>query len=178
MKKIIFITLIAACAAMGVSSCMNGDYDANPAGVATGTNPLVPVTPANNGSNLPSYYSWTGTDPLSAKIDGTGYTATVAVATLVGANLQVQASGDGKTFTITFPGSTANGVVLPLSSATVTTVSYTEGTDSYSSSMGTGGGVYIEENDASHVKGKFFANVKSAGGGTKSITDGFFNINK
>ncbi len=50
MKKILFISAFAACAAMGLSSCMNGDYDANPDTVNTGGNPLTPVNPGNGGS--------------------------------------------------------------------------------------------------------------------------------
>ena len=41
MKKILFTFLFAACAAMGLSSCMNGDYDANPLNANSNANPLL-----------------------------------------------------------------------------------------------------------------------------------------
>ena len=41
MKKILFASLFAGCAAIGLSSCMNGDYDADPTGTASGKNPLL-----------------------------------------------------------------------------------------------------------------------------------------
>src|SRR6185295_11405286 len=46
MKKVFFTSLFAACAAMGLSSCMNGDYDANPNANNSTANPLL-----NNGGN-------------------------------------------------------------------------------------------------------------------------------
>lgn len=41
MKKVFFASLFAACAAFGLSSCMNGDYDATPNSNNGGANPLA-----------------------------------------------------------------------------------------------------------------------------------------
>lgn len=40
MKKVLFTSLFLAAAAMGLSSCMNGDYDATPDADTGGDNPL------------------------------------------------------------------------------------------------------------------------------------------
>jgi hypothetical protein len=41
MKKFLFSSLFAACAAMGLSACMNGDYDATPNSNNASPNPLA-----------------------------------------------------------------------------------------------------------------------------------------
>lgn len=41
MKRLLFSVLFAACAAVGFSSCMNGDYDADPDTANTAPNPLA-----------------------------------------------------------------------------------------------------------------------------------------
>lgn len=181
MKKILLTSLIAACASFSLSSCMNGDYDANPAGTASGTNPLTPPSTGGGGggTSSPSFYSWNGTDPISAKIDGTGYQASVSSAQEVSNTYVVQGSDGSKTMTITFPNTSANGSIQPLSQSSITIVGYTEGADMYVSNIAGGSGsVYIMENDATHVKGKFVATLKAASGATKNITEGYFNVDK
>jgi hypothetical protein len=59
----------------------------------------------------------------------------------------------------------------------VATVSLSDGGD-FLSALGSGGGLFIEENDASHIKGKFAANLKSSGGASKNVTEGYFNFTK
>lgn len=49
MKRLLFTTMIAACAAMGLSGCISGDYDANPDGTVSGTNPLNPPSSGGGG---------------------------------------------------------------------------------------------------------------------------------
>src|SRR5690606_31645003 len=82
MKKILFTSLIAACAAMGLSGCISGDYDANPDGTTSGANPLNPPGSGGSGGSGGGGgtggsgntggpgFNWSGTDPWSAKVDG------------------------------------------------------------------------------------------------------------
>ena len=174
MKKILFTSLFAACAAMSLSSCMNGDYDANPAVAASGTNPL------NTGNNNTSSnsFNWTGTDPMSVKMDGTAMQATSGTAVNLNGLLVIQGQfGSGKVIQIQIPTSTATGATVAFSGNSGLT--YFEGTTGFTSALGTGGSVYVTENDATHCKGKFYANVKDPIGGTShSITEGYFNITK
>jgi hypothetical protein len=178
MKKILFISAFAACAAMGMSSCMNGDYDANPDTVNTGGNPLTPVNPGGGGgnSNDPAYYSWNGTDPVSAKIDGAAYQATGAMALDLSGIITLQASGGGKMVQVMFPSATANGTILECNSTSTNIITVD---NNYTSATGSGGKIYVIENDATHCKGKFFGNLKMiSGGGNMDVTEGYFNVTK
>jgi hypothetical protein len=177
MKKFLFASLFAACAAMGLSSCMNGDYDADPTNVINGNNPLNPTNPTGGGGNPndPSYYSWSGTDPVSAKIDGTAYQATGASAMDISGITLVQANDGSQMVQVSFPSTTANNTILDCSSTS--TNFFTVG--SFTTATGTGAKIYVMENDASHCKGKFFGNVKDiSGGGSKDVTEGWFNVTK
>ena len=71
MKKILFISAFAACAAMGLSSCMNGDYDANPLTVNSGGNPLIPINPG--GGSTPGVAA---KGEIRFRLNGSNYTLT------------------------------------------------------------------------------------------------------
>jgi hypothetical protein len=190
MKKVLFSTLFAACAAMGLSSCMNGDYDANPNGVNSGTNPLSqPNTGGSGGTggggggitgnfNDAAYYSWTGTDPLSVKINGTLHQATGASVLDMGGIIGITATGNGKTVSLSLPSGAANGSIHTLSSSSIATVTLQDGS-TYYSPTGSGGAIYVMENDNTHIKGKFVANVKVlSGSDNRNLTEGYFNATK
>ncbi|MEO6831048.1 MAG: DUF6252 family protein [Chitinophagaceae bacterium] len=49
MKKLLFSALFLSTIALGFSSCMNGDYDANPLTTNTTINPIKPVGGSGNG---------------------------------------------------------------------------------------------------------------------------------
>src|SRR4051812_32605045 len=78
MKKVLFTSLFAACAAMGLSSCMNGDYDATPNANNGTTNPLA----NNNGGGGGG--GGTSGGSITCKIDGTSYTFTQATYNMIG----------------------------------------------------------------------------------------------
>jgi hypothetical protein len=67
MKKVLFASLFAACASIGLSSCMNGDYDANPNGTNSGANPLNTGGTGGTGGGG-------ATGNITCKVDGTTYT--------------------------------------------------------------------------------------------------------
>lgn len=70
MKKFFLYTFLLAGLGFGVTGCNNGDYDADPdTNYASGVNPLNPVGGMNTSFN------WSGTDPMSAEINGNAWTA-------------------------------------------------------------------------------------------------------
>ncbi len=184
MKKIIFTSLFAAFAAAGLSSCMNGDYDANPTVTATGTNPLTPVNTGGGGGGGNNSFNWNGTDPMSAKINGTGWQATdITFAPSVnGLPEAVVGNGPNNTaITVYIPeNAAANSVTNFNSSITASWSANTMGgaDDVYGAAFGSGGAVQILENDATHVKGKFYFNAKNLSGGAVTVTEGYFNATK
>src|SRR4051812_14009784 len=101
MKKILFASFFAASAAMGFSSCMNGDYDANPNSVNSGTNPLQ----NNNGGGGSGGSSGGATGSITAKVDGTSYTFTQANYNVIGNMYTVAGAStdgtDGRTISLT-----------------------------------------------------------------------------
>lgn len=183
MKKILYTSLFAACAAMSLSSCMNGDYDANPATANTGSNPLN--TGGSGGSGGGSSFNWSGTDPLSAKIEGASYTGTSASFISNGSGpIQydaVSSTLNGGVIVVGFPKDAAPGTYT--SNATGTGINYSVVEDGVnngyvSNAFGGSGQIQITENDASHVKGKFFGTLKSSAGKSKAFTEGYFNVTK
>jgi len=182
MKRVLFTTMIAACAAMGISGCMSGDYDANPDGTVSGTNPLNPPGSGGGGGGG-NNFNWSGTDPMSVKIDGTDFLPAAAIFgnTTVGPfNFDyVQGSSGSDQFMVGFPANATPGTYTFNSSgvaASYTTVENGMPT-AYVTSLGGSGAVQILENDATHVKGKFYG-VGKAAGGSKNFTQGYFNVSK
>lgn len=179
MKKFLVASLFAASAAMGLSSCMNGDYDANPATNNSGGNPLNP-----GGGSGGSNFDWSGTAPMSVKLDGNAWgPGNVSYMPSVGGlPAQVFAINNSEQLIIAFPETTAPNTVVAFSSSNF--ASYTTDMNSsdistkYTASLGSGGAVQILENDASHVKGKFYFNAKNTSGGSKNITEGYFDVTK
>ena len=180
MKRILLASVFAACASMGLSSCMNGDYDANPKGTNTGQNPLNPPGGGNNNS-----FNWSGTAPMSAKVDGTGWNANTGSYLPPGSGLPASVMALG-------PNNSAIGVMFPETIAPNTIINF-DGTNNgsytpditssdpnakYNASMGSGGSLQILENDASHIKGKFYFNAKNPAGTTVNITEGYFDVTK
>ena len=183
MKKILFSILIAASASAGFSSCMNGDYDANPGGVVNGNNPLNP--PGSGGGGGGGSFNWNGTDPMSAKVDGNAWQAasTTYVPSIMGFPASVTGTGPNNTaILINIPdNAAANSVTSFGSSVTASWSANTVGgnpNDVYGAALGSGGSVQILENDATHVKGKFFFNAKNSSGTAVNVTEGYFTATK
>lgn len=179
MKKFLVATVFAATAAMGLTSCMNGDYDANPVTSNTGGNPLNP-----GGGTGGSKFDWSGTAPMSVKLDGNAWgPGNVSyLPSIAGLPAQVFAINNSEEIIIMFPETTAPNTVLTFDNTNIG--SYTSDMNSgdistkYTAAMGSGGAVQILENDASHVKGKFYFNAKNSSGGAKNITEGYFDVTK
>ncbi len=180
MKKRILAASILFCTAATITSCNNGAYDANPDTNFSSTgNPLKDTTQnGGGGGGSNSKFDWTGTDPLSAKVNGTAFQATTGSANSSSGFFIISGSqGIDGTISFSIPESTGAGSTFTLTSSNSAT--YTENfTDVYSSALGGGGAVKVLENDATHIKGLFYFSGKSPSGVTKTITEGYFNVTK
>ena len=181
MKKILFASLIAAFASILFTSCNNGVYDADPTTTNSNGNPLNPGGNGNGGSS----FNWTGTDPMSAKINGTAWQATSIsyVPGMAGLPAFVTGSGPNNSSILVYipDNATANSVT---SFNSTVTASYSANTtsgnpnDVYAASLGSGGQVQIIANDATHVTGKFYFGGKNIVGTISDITEGYFTATK
>ena len=183
MKKILIASLFAV-SAFGLQSCNNGDYDVNPAVTASGTNPLNP-TGGGGGGGGGNNFNWTGTDPMSAKIDGTAWQASTGSYLPAVAGFPPIVSGKGpnnSSIIVNVPDNAAANTTQNFNSSYTATYSAntTSGSpnDVYSASLGSGGSVLVIENDATHIKGKFTFNGKNPAGTAITISEGYFNITK
>src|SRR5690606_12255911 len=165
------------------------DYDANPDMDNSGAvNPYNPGGGGNGGGG--SSFNWTGTDPMSAKINGTEWKANEGIymnamgfETIVG---QSGNEGDPFASTITIMFQNANLEVDKIYDFNTTS---TTASSSYSANLGDpntvftgnlgGGKVKILEIDDTHIKGLFyFKGVNTFTQESVEITEGYFNIVK
>lgn len=188
MKKILLAGLVCF-ASVGFVACSNGDYDANPnTNNGNVTNPLNNNGGGNNGGGNNggnSSFNWSGTDPLSAKTDGEAWVANDASTfdlngyTIIDGSLE-NTSND-KTVMISIKSSIVEaGKTYSVSATSADVViTYTEYIDGPTLYTAASGEVRIDENDATHVKGKFYFTGKDPFTSTsKNVTEGYFNINK
>ena len=179
MKKFVIAAAILMSSSMAIMSCDNGAYDADP---GTNNNGVPPIgIPGGGGSGGGGgSFNWTGTDPMSAKIDGTPFQATGTGNYIEMSGFYIVSAGNaGTSILINFPSAPSANTVYSFN--TTTSASMTEGSNSYTSNTAAGGSgaVKVLENDATHIKGYFYGVFKSPlGGGTKTVTDGYFNVTK
>ena len=175
MKKLILAVSLMLSASLTFMSCNNGVYDANPDTNNTGA-------PPNGGGGGGGSFTWTGTDPVSGKVDGVAFQCTSGAAIDFFGYLNVNgfgaAAGD---ISLIMPSTITVGGVYNFS--TVTNGTFNAGTSSsdiYSgnTAQGGSGAIKILENDATHVKGLFYGTFKNSAGAAKVITDGYFNVLK
>lgn len=185
MKRILYASFFAACAALSLASCMNGDYDADPNNVSTTTNPLNQGQNGGGGSGGNSSFNWNGSDPMSAKVNGTGWQAAefTYLPSMQGFPASVVGkAGDKSAITIQLP--TNPTINSTYSFGSNLTGSYSVNIESsdpdnvYSAGLGGGGQIQITEDDATHIKGKFYFSGKNIGGQTRTISEGYFNVTK
>ncbi len=160
-------SLFAAC---------SGDYTANPDSNANGVvNPLTPLTS--------SQFTWTGTDPMSATINGAGWVAG-------GSSWAIDTSGGNRL--IGYLGSTVMYLYLKeVYAGNVYAMNYNGFNQSctladsvggayytYYSFLGNSGEVKIIENDSAYIKGLFYCKGVTPSGQVVAINNGYFNIRK
>lgn len=180
MKKILVASLFAASAAMGLSSCMNGDYDANPLTNNTTKNPLDTM-PAGN----VYLFDWNGTAPMSATIEGNPWHASTGTYTppMGGMPASVTAMGPGNSaISVMFPETAPPNTVIDFDAMNVGSYTpdfnNTDPNQKFNAHMGGGGSLQILENDASHVMGKFQFNASNSLGQNVQVSEGYFEVTK
>ena len=181
MKKVLF-SIFALWGVLSFSSCSNGEYIANPT-----TNANVSANPLNPYST--DAFSWTGSNAVSAKINGTYFHAdsTQAVWALdSGSNVIAAYTGlsygiylklkdvyKGGIYSMGFNKTDRMGVWYDTSGT---------GTHKYKaffSNFGNDGQVKIIQNDSNRIVGQFyFQALDSIGGFVVNVTEGWFNIKK
>lgn len=186
MKRILYASFFTAFAALSLTSCMNGDYDADPASVSTTINPLTQTnTNGSGGGSSNTSFTWSGTDPMSCKLDGAGWQAESS---------RYEAPAPGFPATVVGYGSD-NSVIrvnIPTNATLNTTYSFgnnltgtymtsrttSDPSNIYAAAQGGNGQVQVTEEDASHIKGKFYFTAKNTSGASKTVNEGYFNIQK
>lgn len=175
MKKTFYSILFVAVTGI-LGACSNGDYLANPSNPGNGSiNPLNPLKSED--------FTWTGTDPMSADINGTHWVAEAASFTLdtSGTNILVGTKGanimgfylnnvwSGNLYDMGFKVGNRFGTFLDSATAV---------NGAYFSYLGNSGEVKILENDSAYIKGQFYFQGVTTGGKIINVTNGYFKIAK
>ncbi len=194
MKGRLFYLLLSFFCAAGFAACNNGEYDANPAGVNNNKNYLDSLLNGDTSGTgtTGTSFNWTGTAPMSAKIEGADFLAETNFAGDILGDIQLggyNTSGD-RGISIQFPGSASVDQVFSLGAGGAASATLREGdladpdARTFGSAAGSGGSLKITRIDADTVEGYFFFNAKEviAGSGvgtdTRNVTQGYFKIER
>ncbi len=170
---------IFRCALLGLTvalfaACSNGDYVANPSSNSNGS--INPLDPLKEGD-----FTWSGTDPMSADINGTNmvfgayWRLDSGRNTLTGTNgtkmivLSLKDVYTNNLYDMGYQQYQTNGFV---------TDSFGNVDSYYFSVLGNSGGVWISQNDSAVIKGKFYFQGVNSRGQVMNITHGHFNVSK
>ncbi len=178
MKNLFYSILLFAAVGFAVASCNKGAYSANTDSAANGgVNPLTPLTAAQ--------FDWIGSgkDPMSANINGAGWTAGYATWALDTAGGNVIIGHLGGQMMYLYLNQVYAGNVYSMSYhdyGTAATWSDSVGSAyySYSSYLGNSGEVYITHNDSAYIQGLFYFKGITPTGQIVSVTDGYFKLLK
>ena len=177
MKKVIYATLLCALS-LGVVSCSNGDYQADPASNANGAvNPLTPLTEEE--------FTWGGDEIMVADINGNRWEAdsvyfaldTSGGNVLIGTKKNSTASlrfylkdvWTGNLYSMEWEDYNRNCMLGDSVGGFYKT---------YYSFLSNSGGIKITRNDSAAIKGLFYFKGVSADGKVANISKGYFNIDK
>lgn len=175
MKILTFSTLLAA-AVLSFASC-NKQYDTEVSDSQTNNN--------NNGggpgSGSGSGFNWTGTAPMSAKINGAVFTPTEVKLTKSTGYYTVQGSTDEGTFlSVVFPETAIPGKVL--SSPNPALLGLVTGSSNGTLNLGSmNGKVKIVSNSATVLEGYFYGDMvdfSGLNGVVIPVTEGYFKVDK
>jgi hypothetical protein len=173
MKKLVLSAALLIGASMMILSCNNGAYDANP----NTNNGGIGVPNTGGGSGGGGSFDWSGTDPISAKIDGQAWQGTTGTYVAGSGIASIMGGNSMENISLAFPENATAGTTINLGGTT--SISYVKGTTMFNSTIGGNGTIKITENDATHIKGLFYGTVKElTGSGSHTITEGYFNIKK
>ena len=198
MKKLLFSSLFAACSVMGLSSCMNGDYDATPASNNAQPNPLANSGGSGGGSGSGGGGSSSG--PGTAAKGEIRFTLNGSQnVTYTGANYLIAsgndplisggatgASGDTKVnvFILNYAGAGTYNFTGTSASSTHGTYSITpfgSGSDDYNTATGNpagSGSVTVTSDANNELIGTFSFTAYNSSGTKVTITNGSFDVAK
>jgi len=170
MKNIVYYLFLFISLSFFVA-CSNGDYIANPSSNINGSvNPLHPLAATD--------FTWTGTDPLSANIDGAPFVATWATFSFdSGVNVIAGIKGNKVIYlylTNTWAANLYNMGYHQYNSSGY----YGDSTNVYWSYYGNSGGLYVLQNDTFRIKGLFYFQGINAKGEVINVSNGYFNVPK
>lgn len=177
MKKIFQALLIAGISASLVS-CSNGDYVVDPSDNANGSvNPITPLTAAE--------FTWGGTKPFSAEINGSMWVADRANFTLDGSGGNViVATKDGSPAVMSlYLKDVWSGNLYDMEwKNNIRYATYSDSVENkyetYFSALSNSGGLLMDRNDTAVIAGKFYFKGVSLDQKTVTINKGFFHIEK
>lgn len=177
MQKIAHALLVCF-VVLGLASCSNGDYQADPA--SNGNGAVNPVTPLAS-----SEFTWSGTEPMSCDINGKRWVADSVSFYLddSGANL-LYGFQFGKTPRFGFYLKDVwSGNDYPMEwknynryAVYTDSLGYIDGT--FYSYLSNSGGLKIVQNDSAVIKGLFYFKGISPNGKIVNISNGYFKIDK
>ncbi len=183
MKKKLYYTLLAVSVALVFNACSNGAYIANPSANANlCINPLNPLKP--------SQFSWSGTTPVSATINGHSWVADSVGWVLDTGFNYIYAKKGNNVLMLGMRGVYSSSLYSLGYQHYETYAWYTDSMPGsfssfsynnpkfYISSLGNSGEVYIAENDSAFIKGEFYFQGKNNKGDIICIDNGYFNIAK
>lgn len=169
--KISIIATLSLAAVLGLSACSK-QYDVKVEDNQTNSNG------SGNGSGGGSGFSWKGTAPMSAKIDGKGWVASeIVVSNAGGFYWGVVGKTSDVIITVSVPFGAKPGDIFAMPTpAGVSMVVPTHPLVSFS------GKVKVTVNNATNLEGYFYSDVKGAPGSPSDtlihLTEGYFKVNK
>ncbi len=180
MKKILYSALLFGSVCLGMASCSNGDYIANPS--SNGNNSVNPLNPLKPGD-----FIWTGTAPLSLKINGSSWVAdsVIYLVDSLGYNLilgiknkkiqlylHLQDTYADNLYNMGYNQYNRLGIWADSFGYSFSDSAY------YFSALGNSGQLYMTQNDTDFYAGKFYFQGVNAMGQVINISDGFMKIPK
>jgi hypothetical protein len=193
MKKLLLVAF-SATLSLGFFACNNGAYDANPnTNNSSTTNPLNQNNGGNNGGGNNgggnSSFNWSGTDPMSALVDGVlwkagsvKYTDQMGIIFISG--FKNPSDPNTASMNFSFQNTTIEaGKIYEFNTANpnyaaIYSESLMDLNQQYAANL-VGGKIKILECDATHVKGLFYFTGKNVNTNkTVTVTEGYFNVTK
>jgi len=157
-----------------VSACSNGDYVANPSSnVNGGVNPLKPLTA--------SQFTWTGTNPMSASINGSPWIASSYTYSFDSGNNMITGINGSQIIQLNLKNAYAGNLYSMGYQMYNTSGFFTDSlgdvNNTYYSVLGNSGGLLmIQYVDTVAIKGLFYFQGVNAAGKIVNISNGYFNI--
>lgn len=169
MKKILILSTVLAIASWGFVSCNKQ------------TNTKVVDSQTNNNGSGGSTFNWSGTEPLSAKVNGVPFQAVSATVTsFAGYWSVIGKAADNSSINLSIPAGSLPGQIF--SAPTPANVGWQSTTTGpFILLMANPGKMKVVTNNSTTLEGYFWADTKDITGASDSvviITEGYFKVDK